>query len=739
MKHISIFIIFALGFALSAQTLNKRTDWLGNTFSGATQWVQNYINEIAVFENGTVLTASDWDENGRCSGLYKDGDVNKKMFQQYNGAGGHNCWGWGTASEAVAIDSNFVYIINCDGDLLRFTWDPQNIHTNRYKEMVHVGRARGCTTAFGNIIVALQNGDVLVLKSADFSEIASFRVANVQDVAVANDSTLWLLVGKTIKHYTVDGTQLAEEITDLEDPASVAVDNLGRLVVTENGYRRQVLFYDISAAPQLVQTFGIEGGISAGTPGVVKDQPLKFFSLKGADTDADGNIYVAMSRRESIMRKFTPDGELLWEMLSLAFLDNADADITTDGAKVYGVDEIYDVTYGDNGIEWELAAITRDEYKYPKDSRISTQTTHSTFVRNVEGHRLMFMSSQTAGPFKIYYFNPETDGEIAIPTGMTKGKGWALWPDAAGNVWTCDGKKIIREPLAGFEPSGKPEYGQSTSYSIPEEFVTVERLIYLPESDVMYLSGFTKDNRDPGGSWGLIGTEVIRYDNWSTTPTQVYRLKVPFDTWEGGGAPDMILPKSLAVAGDYIFVAYVYNDGESGNKPPVKVFSASAGQFVGNLRPTKEVGGISGWVDIAFALTAMQRSNGEYVVFVEEDLRAKTLVYRWNPTTDGVEQPRDTSSLAPTDFELYPNTPNPFNPTTRINFDMPKTAHVSLGIYNVLGQRIRLLGDENRDAGQYNLTWDGLNDAGQQVTSGVYLMRLQSENVVLTQKMLLVR
>jgi hypothetical protein len=95
--------------------------------------------------------------------------------------------------------------------------------------------------------------------------------------------------------------------------------------------------------------------------------------------------------------------------------------------------------------------------------------------------------------------------------------------------------------------------------------------------------------------------------------------------------------------------------------------------------------------------------------------------------------------LRPQNFALYPNAPNPFNPTTRIQFDIPKAAHVSVGIYNVLGQRVRHLIDDNRDAGQYSLTWDGLNDAGQQVTSGVYVMRLHSENVVLTQKMVLVR
>ena len=69
-----------------------------------------------------------------------------------------------------------------------------------------------------------------------------------------------------------------------ERPTAIAIANDGRLMIAENGRRKQILFYDVSASPpKLVKTFGEKGGIEAGTPGVVT--PTKFWGLSGTGTD----------------------------------------------------------------------------------------------------------------------------------------------------------------------------------------------------------------------------------------------------------------------------------------------------------------------------------------------------------------------------------------------------------------------------------------------------------------------
>ena len=102
------------------------------------------------------------------------------------------------------------------------------------------------------------------------------------------------------------------------------------------------------------------------------------------------------------------------------------------------------------------------------------------------------------------------------------------------------------------------------------------------------------------------------------------------------------------------------------------------------------------------------------------------------PITTNVDH---VSSSVPTAFSLKQNFPNPFNPSTTIDFDMPSTSHVSLKIYNMLGQEVAVLVDEVRQAGTQQVTFDAKRFA-----SGVYLYRLSSNNgFAKTMKMLLLK
>lgn len=94
----------------------------------------------------------------------------------------------------------------------------------------------------------------------------------------------------------------------------------------------------------------------------------------------------------------------------------------------------------------------------------------------------------------------------------------------------------------------------------------------------------------------------------------------------------------------------------------------------------------------------------------------------------------------PSQFNLSQNYPNPFNPTTTIRYDLARAGQVSLVIYNLLGQKVHtLVGNQYQQTGRYTITWDGRNDAGAVVASGVYLYRLQAGNFVRTRKMLFLK
>jgi flagellar hook assembly protein FlgD len=90
-------------------------------------------------------------------------------------------------------------------------------------------------------------------------------------------------------------------------------------------------------------------------------------------------------------------------------------------------------------------------------------------------------------------------------------------------------------------------------------------------------------------------------------------------------------------------------------------------------------------------------------------------------------------------FELRQNYPNPFNPTTTVSFTLDQPSEVSLVIYNMLGQKVKTLYQGKANAGTVTRIWDGMNEAGGRVASGVYFYQLKTENRVVTKKMTLLK
>ncbi len=110
----------------------------------------------------------------------------------------------------------------------------------------------------------------------------------------------------------------------------------------------------------------------------------------------------------------------------------------------------------------------------------------------------------------------------------------------------------------------------------------------------------------------------------------------------------------------------------------------------------------------------------------------------------GVTTPLSVRNLTdedalPTTFALSQNYPNPFNPSTEIAFDLPTRTHVTLTVYNVLGQQVTTLVDKPLAAGSYVADWDGLSSGGAAAASGIYFYRIHTEQFTQTKKMVLLK
>jgi hypothetical protein len=104
-----------------------------------------------------------------------------------------------------------------------------------------------------------------------------------------------------------------------------------------------------------------------------------------------------------------------------------------------------------------------------------------------------------------------------------------------------------------------------------------------------------------------------------------------------------------------------------------------------------------------------------------------------------LEEPSNYTTLTPSDFQLENNYPNPFNPETIIEYKVPKTGQVKLAIFNVLGQKVKTLVDAHQLAGIYNVMWDGKDESGNKLATGVYFYQLIGENALITKKMTLLK
>ena len=102
-----------------------------------------------------------------------------------------------------------------------------------------------------------------------------------------------------------------------------------------------------------------------------------------------------------------------------------------------------------------------------------------------------------------------------------------------------------------------------------------------------------------------------------------------------------------------------------------------------------------------------------------------------NQTTDVKQQTRPG---IPRDFTLFQNYPNPFNPSTTISYRLPKTSHVILKIYNMLGQEVAMLVNEEKVAGVYQAQWNA-----SKLPSGLYFYRLTAGAFTDTKKMMLLK
>jgi uncharacterized protein YjdB len=490
---------------------------------------------------------------------------------------------------------------------------------------------------------------------------------NINNKQVTIDGKTWSISG--VKVVGPSG----KVITDLIKPFSIGAAHHDKnlLYVSDDGAgRHNIRIYNISgASPTLVETFGEPGGVTAGTPGVLT--PTKFWAaITGCGTDNTGKRYVIISRngdadvedgpRGCAIKCFNPEGDsLLWELISVHFIDNGDFDRTTDGKETFGFFNHTTIDFSKPDYEnWKLTGITYDRDRYPNDPRRS-MFLGSTKVRHINGVKYLFRTDMYYHGWNIYRFEPEPN-DICFPVGSYEpkvGESAGFCIDYDGNIWEATlFNGIYKTPFLGSDANNKPIFGPSEYWPMPDPMTNLERIDYSKEEDAMYLTGYDKDFRIYGKNiHGLqnCGPTMICYDNWSNPEKRKVRWMkhIPYyqHPTDFGIVHEDVTGEDIEAEGDYVFVGYGIKDysakylmeGDSkvntkynGTGGWVRVYRKSDGELLGRVIAQANTNYESGWLDNRDAMNVIRRSNGEYLIMTEEGWKARNLLFRWCPTGD---------------------------------------------------------------------------------------------------------
>lgn len=131
-------------------------------------------------------------------------------------------------------------------------------------------------------------------------------------------------------------------------------------------------------------------------------------------------------------------------------------------------------------------------------------------------------------------------------------------------------------------------------------------------------------------------------------------------------------------------------------------------------------------------------SNCRVIVFVQNntDKKIQNVEYIESSSLTSIGEP---VGGVPTTFAVSQNYPNPFNPSTRIDYAVSKQSSVSLKVYNLVGQEVKTLVSEQKSVGVYKAEWNGKDNFGKDVPSGMYLYKMTAGSFEQTKKMILIK
>lgn len=517
-------------------------------------------------------------------------------------------------------------------------------------------------------------------ESMSNTPIGGFRIpeGGVGYIYADKKGFVWMLQGQKIVAIDLrsGAVRFTVELPEEVDAKTFSIDTRSgkeRLLVANSGKDLNVLIYtDIYKNPVLTSTFGEKGGIlvKSADGKYLQGQvgPLRFPGPTGVGVDDHGNIYISnmfVHSASSILYSYKEaTKELNWKQEGLVFTATGDFDQTQKDI-VFCTEKVYRLDYNKQGKRMDtFLGTTVDPFTYPLDLRLEpnppTPIKTGSYKRLINGVDYLFVSNMYSTSLGGYRFDKEKYGLIGVPFMEVRADGLTFWqdtdtdgqktdnevakyasaggtfsiyPDKNGNIWLADRESRpvakMRVWLTTGAKDGVLQYAAPVTYTLPGYITDVNRILYDPERDELFVACYTTKTPTPSSAiWGQVGTTILIYREFMAQKMN----KIPSEEWQHD--LELIIPasaatsipevsiscKAMTFAGDYIF-CFLTTDGK------INVYKRSNGSFVGQLGPNDVVQKRSGWTDFTYALNARANEDGTYELLAEENAFAKILHY----------------------------------------------------------------------------------------------------------------
>jgi hypothetical protein len=650
MKRLSsVFIAAMLGIAMAPPGYTQyTTDWVANTFGTDSTHVGNTARSMWVAPDGTLYTASLWDEVYGGISIYQNGKTvgSIGLHNDFQGS----CITGNNTSLFAALQFSRNFGSGYLGRYNRATGAQDfKIQVSAATNVARGDVITGCATANALLVASDNPGNRVRLYTTDGVWKQDISVQDPGALAIDSAGNIWVAQKNEgrIAEFSPAGVPMNTiQMSDGAQPSALFFDlRSSRLMVGDEGPDMNIkLFAAVAGKPTQVGTFGVQGGfLDAATAAKGQVSEKRFTRVVGIGRDAAGNLAVLdnpwggswdLGRDGATnIHVYDAAGNLTTTLQSLNFEGNGAPDPLTDGALFFGGTNVYGGTAG-GAVAGTFVANTVDPITYPNDPRLNLNNperdTHFAQLAAVGPNRILAASGQNPATFYLFHFSPQS-GYIAIPDATLPGAafgtsrpvtgGFSL--DSKGDIWAGLDRtnQIFHYPLAGLDATGKPAWGPAATALVPVSIRPLTRIVYLAESDTMILGQGIAGSAD----FTSMGNRIEVYHGWAagnrTTPN-------PVITFPGG-----VEPKSIAAAGNYLFVGYI----TSPNIDAYNLTSGSLDMTLANTSPTQVSLGAN--VDSMYGVRAYLRSTGEYVVTKDNYNDSSLVVYRWTPGTAAAATP----------------------------------------------------------------------------------------------------